>query len=138
MPTESEYSDYAGCPLLIVEDNKVNQIVARKILSKANFTVNLANNRQEAMEMVQNQAFELVLMDIQMPVMDGFQAVKAIRELGGKFAELPIIAMTAHTLASDKQKSLDGGMNDHVTKPISPEQLFQAIAHYYKTRSLRS
>ncbi|MCZ6805219.1 MAG: response regulator [Proteobacteria bacterium] len=129
MPTESEYPDYTGCPLLIVEDNKVNQIVARKILSKANFTVSLANNGQEAMEMVQNQAFELVLMDIQMPVMDGFQAVKAIRELGGKFAELPIIAMPAHTLASDKQKSLDGGMNDHVTKPISPEQLFQAIAH---------
>jgi CheY-like chemotaxis protein/HPt (histidine-containing phosphotransfer) domain-containing protein len=135
MSTEHNLPDYCGCVVLLVEDNRVNQLVAKTILSKANFNISVANNGQEAVDMVQQQTYQLVLMDIQMPVMDGMQAVKAIRELGGNYLNIPIIAMTGQDFAGDRQKIFDVGMNEHITKPISPDILFQTIAQFIEPKA---
>ncbi|MGD2036557.1 MAG: PAS domain S-box protein [Desulfobacterales bacterium] len=127
-----------GARILLVEDNEINQQVAREILEGAGFRVTLADNGQQAVDAVQNNHFDAVLMDIQMPVMDGYTATRKIREwetevrkegsaLSPQSSELPIIAMTAHAMAGDKDKSLAAGMNGHVTKPIDPDQLFSAL-----------
>jgi len=121
-----------GTHILLVEDNEINQQVAREILESANIKVAIANNGEEAAEMALSQDYDAVLMDIQMPVMDGFQAVKAIRE-GGK-TSLPIIAMTAHALVGDREKSLQAGMNDHVTKPIDPDELMRTLSQWLPER----
>jgi two-component system sensor histidine kinase/response regulator len=139
-----------GARVLLVEDNEINQQVAREILEGAGLHVTLANNGQEAVDRVKSSDFEAVLMDIQMPVMDGYQATREIREwetkargqttedrIGGsalspQSSELPIIAMTAHAMAGDEQKSLEAGMNGHVTKPIDPEQLFATLQKWIK------
>ncbi|MDR1038770.1 MAG: response regulator [Deltaproteobacteria bacterium] len=117
-----------GARILLVEDNEVNQLVASKILGNAGFKVTIASDGAKAVEIVQKQPFDLVLMDIQMPVMDGLTATRAIRELG--FASLPIVAMTAHAMSSDRELSLKAGMNDHVNKPINVMELFQALAKW--------
>ena len=137
-----------GAHVLLVEDNEINQQVAREILEGAGLSVSLANNGQEAIESIYNNEYDAVLMDVQMPVMDGYTATRKIRELQLKAtqpkdrsegsalspqaSELPIIAMTAHAMAGDEQKSLAAGMNDHVTKPIDPEQLFAALQKWIK------
>jgi CheY-like chemotaxis protein len=135
MSTEHDLPDYRGCSVLLVEDNRINQLVAKTILSKANFNISVANNGQEAVDMMQQQTYQLVLMDIQMPVLDGLQAVKAIRELGGNFLNIPIIAMTGQDFAGDRQKSFDVGMNEHIIKPISPENLFQIITQFIEPKA---
>ena len=93
--------------------------------------MSLADNGQEAVEAVQTDAYDAVLMDIQMPVMDGYAATREIRR-DARFNDLPIIAMTAHAMAGDAQKSLDAGMQDHVTKPIDPERLFAALQNWIR------
>jgi CheY-like chemotaxis protein/HPt (histidine-containing phosphotransfer) domain-containing protein len=125
-------SNLRGARILLAEDNEINQQVAREILESADITVSIANNGQEALNMALSQDFDAVLMDIQMPVMDGFKAVRGIRN-GGK-TSLPIIAMTAHALVGDREKSLEAGMNDHVTKPIDPEELMKTLAHWLPDR----
>ena len=119
-----------GVNILLTEDNELNQLVASEILGQAGARMTIANNGKEALEILESGAhFDLVLMDIQMPVMDGFTAVKHIRK-NPRFEGLPIIAMTAHAMVGDKEKSLRGGMNDHVTKPINPEELFAVIGKW--------
>ena len=119
-----------GVNILLTEDNELNQLVASEILGQAGATVTIANNGKEALEILDGEMeFDLVLMDIQMPVMDGFTAVKHIRK-NPRFEGLPVIAMTAHAMVGDKEKSLRGGMNDHVTKPINPEELFSVISKW--------
>ncbi len=135
MATEYDLPDYDGLNILLVEDNKVNQLVAKALLSKANFNVSIANNGKEAVDLIQEQNYKLVLMDIQMPVMDGYQAVQFIRGLGGDYLNLPIIAMTAQDQASDRQECIDTGMNEYVSKPISPENLFQTISQFIKPKT---
>ncbi len=115
--------------LLLVEDNEINQIVAEEILVYMGYTLDIANNGQEALDMLEKNCYDLVLMDIQMPVMDGLTAAKKIREQE-KFKKLPIVALSAHILEEDVQKSLAHGMNAHTTKPIVPEELSQTIAHW--------
>ncbi|MDR1658067.1 MAG: response regulator [Deltaproteobacteria bacterium] len=117
-----------GTRILLVEDNEVNQMVASGILRKAGFFVKIANNGMEAVEMVQAENFSLVLMDIQMPEMDGLEATRVIRSLGYK--DLPIVAMTAHAMSGDREMSLKSGMNDHVNKPIDVLNLFKTIAKW--------
>jgi len=117
--------------ILLVEDNKINQLVAKEILKNQGFRVEIANNGKEAVDMVRRKSYGLVLMDIQMPEMDGFQATEAIRK-DPLFAELPIIAMTAHTMAGYQQQCLDAGMNDYTTKPIIPEKLYELIIQWGK------
>jgi signal transduction histidine kinase/DNA-binding response OmpR family regulator len=121
-----------GANILLVEDNQINQQVAQEILESANIRVALANNGQEALDQVLSQDFDAVLMDIQMPVMDGFEAVREIRRRGK--TSLPIIAMTAHALVGDREKSIESGMNDHVTKPIDPEELMRTLGHWLPDR----
>ncbi len=95
--------------------------------------VSLANNGREAVDAVQANRFDAVLMDVQMPVMDGYTATRTIRR-DPRFKDLPIIAMTAHAMAGDQEKSTAAGMNDHVTKPIDPNQLFATLARWIAAR----
>jgi signal transduction histidine kinase/DNA-binding response OmpR family regulator/PAS domain-containing protein len=118
-----------GSKILLVEDNEVNQLVASRILKKAGFLVSIANNGLEAVKMVREEEFSLVLMDIQMPEMDGFEATREIRKLPG-FEKLPIVAMTAHAMSGDKELSVKAGMNDHINKPIDVSELFKTIAKW--------
>lgn len=115
-----------GKRLLLAEDNLVNQEVARELLLSAGYRVDIANNGEEALTMVQQHDYHGVLMDVQMPIMDGLEATRRIRELPD-FKNIPIIAMTAHALEEDRQKSLAAGMNAHVTKPIMPDVLFATL-----------
>ncbi len=116
--------------ILLAEDNLINQKVALRILSDAGFQVNAVNDGQEAINEVQRNTYHLVLMDVQMPEVDGFMATKKIRELGEKMVGLPIIAITAHALLGDKEKCLEAGMNDYISKPIQPDQMIRILDHW--------
>jgi CheY-like chemotaxis protein len=128
-----------GARVLLVEDNEINQQVAREILAGGGLAVTVADNGQAAFDRVRAESFDAVLMDVQMPVMDGYTATRAIRqweaEVPGGRARLPIIAMTAHAMAGDHERSLAAGMDDHVTKPIDPAQLFAALTKWIGPRS---
>ncbi len=119
-----------GEHILLVEDNQINQIIAEELLQSVGYTVDIANNGQEAIHMLQKTKYDMVLMDIQMPIMDGLTAVKTLRQMP-QFATLPIVAMSAHAMIGDKEKSLQHGMNDHITKPISPDILFSTMRHWF-------
>jgi len=118
-----------GARVLLVEDNDLNQQVAVELLTAAEVQVDLAANGAEGVRRVAEQAYDLVLMDLQMPVMDGFEATRRIRALPGR-ERLPILAMTANAMAGDRERSLAAGMNDHVTKPIDPDALFDALRRW--------
>ncbi|MES0490687.1 MAG: response regulator [Leptospirales bacterium] len=118
-----------GAHLLLVEDNEINQQVAQELLEKADITVSIANNGKEAVEAIEKDSFDGILMDLQMPVMDGFEATGVIRS-DERFKELPIIAMTANVMSGDRQKCLDAGMQDHVAKPVEPEKLYNVLAKW--------
>ncbi|MCA1908911.1 MAG: response regulator [Magnetospirillum sp.] len=121
-----------GRRVLLVEDNEINQQVASEILGYWQVTVELANNGQEALmtlDAAGPDGYDAVLMDIQMPVMDGLEATRRIRA-DGRFAHLPVIAMTAHALAEERERCLAAGMNDHVSKPIDPEALLKVLSSW--------
>jgi two-component system, sensor histidine kinase and response regulator len=118
-----------GARVLVVEDNELNQQVASELLGSADIEVDIAANGEEGVRRVQEKAYGLVLMDLQMPVMDGLEATRRIRALPG-FERLPILAMTANAMAGDRERSLAAGMNDHVTKPIDPDALFDALLRW--------
>ncbi len=120
-----------GHRLLLVEDNSISQEVAREILERAGARVTLAGNGYEAVACVEeaDPPFDLVLMDVQMPEMDGFEATRRLRARPAGQG-LPIIAMTASALPSDRQRCLDGGMDDHIAKPIDVEQLFSVVTRW--------
>jgi CheY-like chemotaxis protein len=125
-----------GASILLAEDNEINQQVARELLEGAGLGVTIAHHGQEAIDLLRDQRFDAVLMDIQMPVMDGLSATKAIRARAD-LSQLPIIAMTAHAMRGDRDKSLAAGMNDHVSKPIDPGELFATLQRWIppKTRA---
>ncbi|MDR1924160.1 MAG: response regulator [Planctomycetaceae bacterium] len=117
-----------GKKILLVEDNKINQLVASEILKSLGVEIEIANNGIEAIESVQKNDFDLILMDVQMPIMDGLTATKEIRKLQkNSAARIPILAMTANAMDTDYQKSVEAGMDDHLTKPIDPEKLKQSL-----------
>ncbi len=120
-----------GASVLLVEDNRINQQVAAELLENAGLIVTVANNGKEAVQMVEELKFDLVLMDVQMPEMDGIRATGVIRN-DPRFNDLPIIAMTAHALTGDRERFLESGMNDHLPKPIKPEKLFAALLRWIK------
>jgi PAS domain S-box-containing protein len=120
-----------GARLLVAEDNEINQQVAREILESAGLRVDLANTGKEAVEKARARPYDAVLMDIQMPELDGLQAAAELRR-EGRFADLPIIAMTAHAMSGDRERSLAVGMNDHVTKPIDPDALFAVLLRWVR------
>ncbi|MBF0094584.1 MAG: response regulator [Alphaproteobacteria bacterium] len=118
-----------GARILLVEDNEVNQQVACELLQQARFVVDVANHGREAIERLVPGRYDCVLMDLQMPVMDGLEATRRIRE-DPRFADLPILAMTANAMVEDRRKTRDAGMNDHIAKPIRPKELFDALLRW--------
>jgi two-component system sensor histidine kinase/response regulator len=130
------WENIQGAHVLLVEDNEINQQVAMEILQGAGLKVSIANNGQEGVDAARANQYDAILMDIQMPVMDGYTATRAIRK-EERFKELPIIAMTAHAMAGDEDKSLDAGMNGHVAKPIDPDQLFSTLQKWIKPSEKR-
>jgi two-component system, sensor histidine kinase and response regulator len=119
-----------GRRVLLVEDNDLNRFVATELLGDvAGMRVTLAGDGREALDRLRDARFDLVLMDIQMPGMDGLQATRLIRA-DATLARLPVIAMTAHAMAGDREKSKAAGMNDHVTKPFEPAQLFEVMLRW--------
>ncbi len=163
-----ELDTISGARVLLVEDNEINQQVAQEILQGAGLIVTVANNGREGVDAAMKNQYDAILMDIQMPVMDGYTATQEIRKWEGRMGKseggtgngegglkaqssklkaedrtptsnlqpptsnIPIIAMTAHAMAGDEQKSLQAGMNGHVTKPIDPDQLFAALQRWIK------
>ena len=118
-----------GAKILLVEDNEINQQVARELLEGQGFYVEIANDGQEGVERATRAAYDAILMDIQMPIMGGYESAAAIRE-DDTLQDLPIIAMTANAMVGDREKSLEVGMNDHVAKPIDPQQLYATLAKW--------
>jgi CheY-like chemotaxis protein len=117
-----------GRTVVLVEDNPTNQRVAQLFLERAGCDVVLAADGREALALVQERRPDLVLMDVQMPEMDGFQATAAIRAKERQTGRhLPVVAMTAHAMAGDREKCLLAGMDDYVSKPLKPVDLFQAL-----------
>ena len=126
---------FHGHRILLVEDNPVNQRVAQRLLQKLAADVTIANNGAEALERVQESAFDAVLMDCQMPVMDGFTATRRIREWerqSGRGKRLPIIALTANVMSEDRESCIAAGMDAHLGKPIEPAQLVDCLCRYLK------
>ena len=118
-----------GARVLLVEDNEINQEVAIGQLEDAEVFVDLAENGAEAVRMARENDYDVVLMDMQMPVMDGIEATRILRS-DARFQTLPIIAMTANALVSDRELCLQAGMNDHIAKPIDPDQLFGVLMRW--------
>ena len=125
----------SGMRVLLAEDNEINQLVAVEILKAEGIEVDVAPNGREAFRMVKGRHYDAVLMDLQMPEMDGFEATQLIRE-DRRFQQLPIIAMTAHAMVEERAKCLASGMNDHVPKPVDPDVLFAALMKWIKPRGL--
>jgi len=130
------WENIQGARVLLVEDNEINQQVAMEILQGAGLNVTIANNGQEGVDAARANQYDAILMDIQMPVMDGYTATREIRK-DERFKELPIIAMTAHAMSGDEDKSLEAGMNGHVAKPIDPDQLFATLQKWIKPSKRR-
>jgi CheY-like chemotaxis protein/HPt (histidine-containing phosphotransfer) domain-containing protein len=122
-----------GADILLVEDNEINRQVAMEVLEGAGLKVTLAQNGREAVDLVTQHRFDAVLMDIQMPVMDGFQATRTIRR-DNRFDNLPIIAMTAGAMVEDRQAALAAKMDDHVSKPIDVKELFSTLTKWLGPR----
>jgi len=122
-----------GCRILVAEDNYTNQQVARAILESAGVLVKIVDNGEKAVEAVQKEQFDGLLMDVQMPKMNGYQATRAIRVLPG-CEELPIIAMTAHAMKGDEEKCLESGMNGYVAKPINQDRFFYTLWRFLRNR----
>ena len=132
--------DYAnklyGSRILLVDDNEINQEVGSELLQNAGIEVTIANNGREAVDKIieyeqHNNQFDVVLMDIQMPVLDGYKATQEIRQ-HNKFQKLPIIAMTANAMVTDREKAVEVGMNGHISKPIDPELLYETLTKWVK------
>lgn len=136
--TESAGADVLleGRRVLLVEDNMINQQVAMELMESAGLKVDAASNGKEAVEMLEKGEYECVLMDIQMPVMDGFEATRVIRGIE-KYKDLPVIAMTAHAMSGDRERCIEAGMNDHTPKPIDPEKFFKTLRRWLAGGSAR-
>ncbi|CAK0743931.1 two-component system, sensor histidine kinase and response regulator [Gammaproteobacteria bacterium] len=123
-----------GARVLLVEDNSINQQVAREILEELNLIIEIANDGLEAISKVTETAYDIVLMDIQMPEMDGYQATREIRK-DPEFDVLPIVAMTANAMTGDREKCFRAGMNDHISKPIDRVHLYKALVKWIVPRA---
>ncbi|HEB27649.1 MAG TPA: PAS domain S-box protein [Porticoccus sp.] len=123
-----------GARILLAEDNEANQLLALHVLSNNGLVPTLVENGQQALEMLEAQDFDGVLMDCQMPIMDGYVATQEIRKQA-KYRDLPILAMTANAMAGDRKKVLDAGMNDHIAKPFTRVELFTTMAKWIKPKT---
>lgn len=125
-----------GARALLVEDNEINQEVASSLMERMGMDVTLAENGLNAVNACRTKAFDIIFMDIQMPVMDGLEATRRLRaqesEAGARAT--PIIAMTAYAMREDREKSREAGMNDHIAKPIDPDVLARTLIKWLKPR----
>jgi len=128
-PPDPEEEPAAPARILLAEDHEINQTLARTLIERAGHTVRVASDGREALAFLEREEFDLVLMDVQMPEMDGLAATAAIRE-DRRFAALPVIAMTAHAMPGDRERFLAAGMDDYLGKPIRPEDLRRMIARH--------
>jgi two-component system sensor histidine kinase/response regulator len=126
-----------GAHVLVVEDNKINQELTTELLSSQGMSSEIATNGKEAVEKVRAGHFDLVLMDCQMPVMDGYEATRMIRQ-DDRFAALPIIALTANAMAGDRQRTLESGMNDHIAKPVDVVEMLVTMARWVEIEGDRT
>ena len=122
-----------GARILLVEDNAINQEVALELLTDEGVVVEVAENGREALEMLARGRFDGVLMDCQMPLMDGFAATRELRERP-ELRELPVIAMTGNAMPGDREKALAAGMNDYIVKPIDIEETLATLARWIVPR----
>ncbi|MBY0336384.1 MAG: response regulator [Acetobacteraceae bacterium] len=136
-PTNGEHPPAAHGRILLAEDGKANQLVAAAILRKAGYTVELARDGAEAAAAAESGDYDLILMDVRMPLMDGFAATRAIRALQGSRGRVPIIAMTAAAMPGDAEKCLDAGMDGHLAKPLDRIQLLAAVERVLESRPRR-
>ena len=127
----SLFKDYSP-RVLVVEDNIINQRIAARLLQNLGCTVDVVANGREAVEMIGSIPYDLVLMDVQMPEMDGFAATAEVRRGHGPQTSLPIVAMTANAMAGDRERCLEAGMNDYVSKPVHPEDLQRVLYQWVK------
>jgi len=118
-----------GARILLVEDNEINQQVAQEVLEGAGFVVEIANDGLEGVDMAGKASYDIVLMDIQMPNMDGYEATIEIRKTP-EYTNLPILAMTAGAMVEDIERAMDAGMNGHISKPIDIKQLFSSLIEW--------
>jgi len=115
--------------VLLAEDNLVNQKVVTAVLRKRGYVVDVASNGKEALANLETSSYDLVLMDVQMPELDGIEAARAIRQ-NDRWSKLPIVAMTAHAMNGDRERCLEAGMNDYLSKPVSPSHLIETVENY--------
>jgi len=130
----SAYQKLAGSRVLLVDDNEINQDVVKELLNLIKVEITTAANGQQALELLEQGCFDMVLMDVQMPIMDGMEATRRLRSQE-RFDQLPIIAMTAGALAGDRERCLSVGMNDYISKPIYPEILYRILLRWYTPRA---
>lgn len=135
-PQKQNVYRFKPAKVLLVEDNALNQELAIELLNRVGLNIDVANNGAEGVEAVKKNSYALILMDLQMPVMDGFEATRQIRAMEDPLKKaLPIIAMSARALRGDKEKSLAAGLNAHITKPIDPEEFYQELSHWLEQES---
>ena len=128
-------AEIKGIKILLVEDNEINQQVAQELLSQRGLEVDVAENGLHALEKLEEADYDMVLMDVQMPVMDGYEATRRIRS-NPRWSNLPVIAMTAHAMNEQRSRSNRCGMNDQINKPVNPDELFAIIAKYVNIKDL--
>jgi CheY-like chemotaxis protein len=127
----------SGARVLLVEDNAINREIVMDLLSAAGVIVGVANNGQEALDRLDREQFDVVLMDCLMPVMDGYAATRALR-MRPQLQSLPVIALTANAMVGDRDKALAAGMNDHLAKPIKVDELLATLARWVAPETARS
>ena len=129
-PRDSQQTSGSKGLVLLAEDNAVNSMLALRLLKSLGWSVELVRNGREAVDAVSTAQYDLVLMDCQMPEMDGFEATQKIRARESHGRRIPIVALTANAMDSDRQRCLDAGMDDFLTKPISPEALRASVERW--------
>ena len=134
---ENNELDQQGARLLLAEDNPLNQEVALELLRSEGFVVDLAENGLQAVEKARETAYALILMDVQMPELDGLAAARAIRQLAGR-ERVPILAMTANAFSEDRARCLAAGMNEHLGKPVEPDVLLATVRHWLAGKNGRT
>lgn len=130
---EKNILNFKGKHILLVEDNELNAEIGMEILKTFDLDIDLASNGKECLTVLENKPekyYDVILMDVQMPVMNGYEATKAIRQLNNGNATIPIIAMTANAFEEDRQVAFKAGMNEHIAKPIDVEKLFAVLPKY--------
>ncbi len=130
LASESQPRERNRGTILVVEDNRINQKVLSHQLINLGYAIEVAENGAEAVAKVKNRRYDLIFMDVQMPVMDGFQATQEIRNLGEDSSSIPIVAVTANAFQSERDKCFSSGMDDYLTKPVDKDRLREAVRRW--------